>query len=69
MVHAHSFQLGCGQFGQVWLGWLSKPRVSDSMAEKVRLQVAVKGIVYLTWLLFSTLPEFILVTGVGKSAV
>ncbi|CAJ0609905.1 unnamed protein product [Cylicocyclus nassatus] len=36
-------RLGCGQFGQVWMGWLAKPRVSDSMAEKVRLPVAVKG--------------------------
>ncbi|KAK6032624.1 immunoglobulin domain protein [Ostertagia ostertagi] len=36
-------RLGCGQFGQVWMGWLSKPRVTDSMAEKVRLPVAVKG--------------------------
>uniref|UniRef100_A0A1I7XC04 receptor protein-tyrosine kinase n=1 Tax=Heterorhabditis bacteriophora TaxID=37862 RepID=A0A1I7XC04_HETBA len=35
-------RLGCGQFGQVWMGWLSKPRVSDSMAEKIRLPVAVK---------------------------
>ncbi|VDM54094.1 unnamed protein product [Angiostrongylus costaricensis] len=36
-------RLGCGQFGQVWQGWLSKPRVSDSIAEKARLPVAVKG--------------------------
>ncbi|KAK5979704.1 hypothetical protein GCK32_009566, partial [Trichostrongylus colubriformis] len=36
-------RLGCGQFGQVWMGWLAKPRVTDSMAEKVRLPVAVKG--------------------------
>ncbi|KAJ1366474.1 IG [Parelaphostrongylus tenuis] len=36
-------RLGCGQFGQVFQGWLSKPRVSDSIAEKARLPVAVKG--------------------------
>lgn len=49
------------------MGWLAKPRVTDSMAEKVRLPVAVKGN-YLTLHRFNQRSELFGVLPSGASS-